>query len=756
MSESSTRLTAALADHYRIERELGQGGMATVYLAHDLKHDRDVAIKVLREDAAASMGRDRFLREIQLAAKLSHPNILPLFDSGEAGGALYYVMPNVTGLSLRERLDRDRMLPVDEAVRIAMAVAGALDHAHRQGIVHRDIKPENIMFQDGHALVADFGIGRALAAGHPGTNTKDRSALTQVGISLGTPAYMSPEQAVGDEVDGRSDIYSLGCVLYEMLVGEQPFTGPTAQAVIAKRFVQTPTDVAALREGVPRSVARAVQKALARAPVDRYETAALFLAACGEAETGANRSAAPEKSIVVLPFENMSSDRDTDYFADGISEEIINALTQCTELRVAARTSSFSFKGKHEDLRAVAEKLQVRHVLEGSVRKAGNRLRITAQLIDAANGFHLWSERYDREMDDVFAIQDEIASVIADKLQVTLDVGGAGRPAAANVAAYDHYLRGMALIHRRGAGILDAIDCFREATAADPGYAPAHAGLAHGLALATFWGILTPEEVHQSALDAAERALALEPGLVASQVAAALVAANVEFDRAKAAAHWNRAMEIAPADVDARANRAVFHLGYALTDLPAAIDELRAAQALDPLNHFLLSQLAIALAFGDRPAEAEVVARQAIGMDSGAFYPQWILFMALAMQGQMQEALDLGLSIIRRFGRTNWVLMGMANVYAGLGRLDEANATYDELLARSRTEYVQPTVLTLAAMSAGRRDEAIEWLQCAARRHDAMLLPTLFCLQLPAAKALRDEPEHAAVVRDLGWDLPLG
>ena len=313
----------------------------------------------------------------------------------------------------------------------------------------------------------------------------------------------------------------------------------------------------------------------------------------------------------------------------------------------------------------------------------------------------------------------------------------------------------MALIHRRGSGILDAIDCFREATAADPGYAPAHAGIAQGLALATFWGILTPEEVHQPALDAAARALALEPGLVASQVAAALVAVNVEFDRAKAAIHWDRAMEIAPADVDARANRAVFHLGYALTDLPAAIDELRAAQVMDPLNHFLLSQLAITLAFGDRPAEAEVVARQAITMDSSAFYPQWILFMALAMQAQMQAALELGLSIIRRFGRTNWVLMGMANVYAGLGRPDEAAATYEELLARSRTEYVQPTVLALGAMSAGRRKEAVEWLQRAATDHDAMLLPTLFCLQLPAARALRNEPEHAAVVRELAWNVPL-
>ncbi|MFY7950048.1 MAG: serine/threonine-protein kinase [Gemmatimonas sp.] len=254
------RLAAVLADRYRLERELGQGGMATVYLAHDRKHDRPVAIKVLRDDVAQSVGRERFLREIQLAAKLSHPHILPLYDSGDADGTLFYVMPVVQGQSLREQLETKRQLPIADAVRIASEVAGALDHAHRLGIIHRDIKPENIMLQDGHVLVADFGIGKAISDA-PG------DTLTQVGMSVGTPAYMSPEQAVGEEVDGRSDLYSLGCVLYEMLVGEPPFTGPTVQSVIAKRFVQTPTDVAALREGVPRAVARAVQQVLARVSV---------------------------------------------------------------------------------------------------------------------------------------------------------------------------------------------------------------------------------------------------------------------------------------------------------------------------------------------------------------------------------------------------------------------------------------------------------------------------------------------------------
>ena len=355
------RLSAALADRYRIERELGQGGMATVYLAHDLKHDRDVALKVLKPEIGHTVGAERFLREIRLAARLSHPHILPLYDSGEADGLLYYVMPNVSGRSLRDRLDVERQLPVDEAVRVTREVAGALDYAHRQGVVHRDIKPENIMLQDGHAMVADFGIGKALS-------DVEGEAFTQTGMSVGTPAYMSPEQAAGESVDGRSDLYSLGCVLYEMLVGEQPFTGPTVQAVIAKRFVQTPADVTALRDGVSRPVARAVQQSLARTPIDRFHAGAAMIAAFAEAEHAVSAPAAvvaPEKSIAVLPFASMSADPENEFFADGITEEILNALAQIRELRVAGRTSSFSFKGKAQDLRQIGEALTVRTVLEG-------------------------------------------------------------------------------------------------------------------------------------------------------------------------------------------------------------------------------------------------------------------------------------------------------------------------------------------------------------------------------------------------------
>jgi serine/threonine-protein kinase len=475
-------LATTLSDRYRFERELGAGGMATVYLARDLKHDRDVAIKVLHPDLAESLGRERFLREIHLAAALTHPHILPLFDSGDAGGRMYYVMPSAEGSSLRDRLAATGPLPVDDAVRIASEVADALDYAHRHGVVHRDIKPENIMLHDGHALVADFGIGKAvLAAAAEGAQT-----LTQVGVSVGTPAYMSPEQAAGDTIDGRSDLFALGCMLYEMLTGEQPFAGPTIQATIAKRFHHTPPTVGAMRAGLPPSLSDTVERLLEKEPDARYSTGAQVVSAL-RSSSGQTPVVAPQEkgqSVAVLPFTNLSASAGDAYFADGITEEIINVLASVPGLRVAARTSCFALKGKTEDLRVIGERLGVRHVLEGSVRKAGTRLRITAQLTGARDGYTVWSERFDREMTDVFALQDELASAIAGKLQLSLLDSGesAPRKGPRNVEAYELMLKGRVLLGQRGRAIVDAIPCFERAVLLDPelvdawGFSPTRIG----------------------------------------------------------------------------------------------------------------------------------------------------------------------------------------------------------------------------------------------------------------------------------------
>jgi serine/threonine-protein kinase len=360
VSDLLARLRGVFADRYTIDRELGRGGMAVVFLAQDQKHHRKVAIKVLEPELAAALGRERFLREIETAAGLNHPHILPLHDSGEADGFLYYVIPYVEGESLRERLDRERQLALEDAIQIAREVADALSYAHGHNILHRDIKPGNILLSAGHALVCDFGIARAITATGGGQ-------LTEVGALVGTPAYMSPEQIDGSQyIDGRADIYSLGCVLFEMLVGEPPFRGSTLTAVIMGQLSSPAPSPRLFRELVPEAVDAAARKAMASLPADRFSTAAQFAEALGTPRPSEPTPAAvPDRSIAVLPFKNQSSDPESEYFSDGIAEEIINALAQLPGLQVAARTSSFAFKGKGAEIAEVGAKLKVATVLDG-------------------------------------------------------------------------------------------------------------------------------------------------------------------------------------------------------------------------------------------------------------------------------------------------------------------------------------------------------------------------------------------------------
>ncbi|HEU4746972.1 MAG TPA: protein kinase, partial [Gemmatimonadaceae bacterium] len=571
--ENLTTLRTALAGRYEIGREIGQGAFATVYVARDTRHERQVALKVLNADPASDSGELRFIREIRLLARLQHPNILPLHDSGHVQALLYYVMPYVSGETLRLRMSRERQLPVESAVRIAYEVADALAYAHGQGVIHRDIKPENILLSGGHAVVADFGIARAIDVGGV-------QQLTRTGMGgPGTPAYMSPEQLMGDrQLDARTDMYSLGCVLYEMLTGKPPFAGKEG---FVKRFTEPPPSPATLRKEIPAWLDAVVLRTLARDPAERYagaEDLARALSPKGtmdgaSAAPAASRSPTPARnetvryrsgaygsvghvrevempSIGVLPFANMSADADNEYFSDGITEEILNALSRIPTIKVAARTSSFALKGKSLSIAEVGQLLNVRTVLEGSVRRSGQQVRIGVQLVSTADGYHIWSERYDREIADVFEIQDEIARSIVERLKVKLTAAqdqALGMRPTENVEAYELYLRGRHCWYRWNIpGMTQkAMSYFEQALARDPDYALAYHGLADGYSIPGLYAMLPPSIVVPKAMAAATRAVELAPGLAEARTSLGLVEL-LSWDWGAAAASYRHAIDLNP------------------------------------------------------------------------------------------------------------------------------------------------------------------------------------------------------------------
>jgi serine/threonine protein kinase/Tfp pilus assembly protein PilF len=607
------RIRDALSETYTIDRELGRGGMATVYLAQDTKHERLVALKVLHPDLAASLGPERFLREIKLAARLNHPHILPLHDSGETSGFLYYVMPYVEGESLRERLDRESQLTVEEAVHHGRAIASALDYAHRHGVVHRDIKPENVMLYEGEAMVMDFGIAKAVSAGS--------ETLTQTGMMVGTPAYVSPEQAAGEtNLDGKSDQYSLACVVYEMITGERPFSGATPQAIMAKRFSETPRPLRAVRSDVPESVDKAVTKAMSTDATRRYATTAQFgqALASGNVSTPTDTATVPvanvsqAKSVAVLPFANQSADPENEYLTDGIADDIISALTKIQSLRVTSRTSSFAFKGKTEDIGEIGRKLKVSTVLEGSVRKLGNRIRATAQLVNVADGSNLWSERYDREIEDIFEIQDDISQAIVKALRVILTEGEKrqieqSRPV--NVEAYDFYLRGRQYFYQiRRKALETARQMFNKAIEIDPEYARAHCGIAD--ACSQLYQYFDAREFNlRQADNSSRRALELAPELAETHVARGLaVSLSKKFDEAEK--QFETAIKLDP-----KSYEAAYWYGRSLQSAgryEEAVRMYERAQSLRPDEYLPTTMQTLALGGLGKVNERDAAAKRAV------------------------------------------------------------------------------------------------------------------------------------------------
>ena len=775
----------SVSERYHIVRELGRGGMATVYLATDTRYQRDVAVKVLLPIFASSVMAERFLREIDVAAKLTHPHIVPLLDSGTTDERLWFVMPVLDGQSLRERLDHERQLPVSDSVRIVCEVASALSYAHARGVVHRDIKPENVLLSGGAAAVADFGLAKGLEA------TASSSRLTQSGMIVGTAFYMSPEQATGDEVvDGRSDIYSLGCMLYEMLTGEPPYLGNTMQAVIAKRFSDPVPSARRLRETVPPAVDEVVRKALAKLPVDRYQTAdefatALVRAAGSDANTAShhlprrsrriskrawqrmgiaaliaasvtagvtartqwgNSATHNPRSIAVLPFANLSDDKSQEYFSAGMTDELLGALSAIKQLRVAGRTSSYAMRDRQADIHEIGRRLNVEAVLEGTVRRSGDEVRISAELVSAADGFQIWSKTYDRKLTDVFALQEEIARAIVSAIQIQL---GATQQivhhSTDNVDAYEMYLRGRhALDTRSAASIAEAAGDFRSAVDRDPLYARAWSGLADVYIFQGLNFYALPAETYPKAKAAALRALELDSTLAEAHTSLATVRFLYDRDFAGAERSYDRAIALDPKYPQAHYFYSIF---LSSRNEQRAEHEAILAHELDPLSPPLAQALGMVRVSAGRYADAVPTLRAAVALEPKYYFSHAWLSLALAHSGAPDEAVAEARKSVSLNPGNTLVVAYLGEVYATTGDKKAALQVAATLDTISATQPVCGVYVARIFDRLGDNDRAMQWLGRAVEAHEGQLAQILWPDAFPH---LRSDPRFQKLAKQLG------
>jgi serine/threonine-protein kinase len=751
VSELFDRLKTALASRYRLERELGEGGMAKVFLAHDLKYERDVAIKVLRPELAAEVGPGRFLREIQIAARLHHPHILPLYDSDSIDSLVYYVMPYIQGETLRHRLTRERQLPVSDALQIAREVADALSYAHSCNVIHRDIKPANILLDAGHALVADFGIARAVGG--------DKS-LTSRGHVVGTPTYMSPEQVEGSEnLDGRSDIFSLGAVLYEMLVGSPPFRGSTVTAIIANRLTSPVPSPRAQREMVPEAVDAAVRKAMAILPADRYSTAAQFAEALGTPATVAIavgtaqaivEEVAASKSVAVLPFENMSTDPENEYFSDGITDDIIAQLSKISALKVISRTSSMQYKKTTKKITAIAEELGVGAILEGSVRRAGPRVRIVVHLVDPRTEKHLWGETFDRQLSDVFEVQSEVAQQITGALAVALSPEEKERvekKATGDAEAYNLYLLGRYHANKWSeADVQKAIGYFQEAITKDTGYAVAYAGMADAYELlAIGLGSKPPVENLALAKTMALKALEMDDTLAEAHTSLAYARWLGDLDWSGAEKEFKRALELKSSYLMAHEWYAEFLAALGRHD--EALASIKRAQQLDPLSVPVTRAVGWVLYFARRYDQAIEELQKALAMDKEFLGARMVLWWAQVAKGEYDSAIKDIREQIERPGSRSVKKLMLAYACAASGNKEEANGILWELESKLAAEDRLALMSAPAFTALDVKDRAFQQLQKAYELREPGLM---FLKVAPWLDPLRSDPRYGALAEKMG------
>ena len=735
-------LQETLAGRYVVQRELGSGGMATVYLAEEVKHERPVAIKVLKPELGVSAGPERFLREIGIAARLSHPHLVPLLDSGEAQGLLYYVSAYIPGGSLRTRLQQEGRIPLADALRITNEIGAALDFAHRAGFVHRDVKPENILFADGHALLADFGIARACSP-------TDSDSVTEIGFAIGTPQYMSPEQASGESrLDGRSDVYSLACVLYEMLTGQPPFSGGPAQTIMARHLTETPRKVRTVAPDVPASIEAALARALAKDPSYRFPTITGFIDAL-TTESAPGRGFVPvTRSVAVLPFVNTSGSPDNEYLSDGITDELIDALHKVEGIRIASRTSVFALKGKPQDVRAIGALLDCTYVLEGTVRRAGQQLRVTAQLTSTDDGQLVWSQRYDRKLDDVFAIQDELARTIVDTLRATsfADLSSqAPRRHTENVQAYRAYLKGRYEWNRRTQdGITAGIRHFEEAIALDPNYALAYTGLADCYAQGNDYRSVPVAEGFEAAKHYARKAIDLDESVAEAHASLAWVLFIYDWEWEAAEREYRRAITLDP-------RYASGHQWYAFLlasreAISDALVEAHTAVELDPASVSARRTLGGVYAYARRFEQARYHLERAIAMNPIAEESYRQLGLVLALSGELEDAKRVLAEAMALPETNTYTRATLAYVFARAGEHGEARRILAELEQHASSGYVSPVAFATIHLGLGDIERALDWTERAYAERRGWLA---YLKVHPLMDPMRGHPRFQALLKKM-------
>ena len=779
------QLAAAVGDRYRIERELGQGGMAVVFLAEDLKHHRRVAIKLLKPELSAVLGSDRFFREIQIAAVLQHPHILPLYDSGQANGLLYYVMPFAEGESLRQRLAREQQLSLDDALRITREVGSALQYAHDHGVIHRDIKPENIMLSGGQAVVADFGIARALQAA-------SSEPLTMTGMVLGTPQYMSPEQAAGNVVDGRADQYSLACTLYEMLIGQPPFTGPSPQAVMARHSLEPVPSLRIVRQTIPPAVEQAVTRAMAKLPVDRFPSMQQFLdglessstrplqptlhtgverwsglrpnrllltalavsimlalatwwLVAGRRTASGDGSASRVSAVAVLPFRDLASNPDSSYLAEGMTQGLIADLAQIGSLKVISGSSASLAQGAGRSLAEVGHKLGVQAIVKGSIRRAGDSVLVNVRFLQAPDSALLFTRDYRGRLGELPDLQREITIALTRSIKTELKVAEQSRLGArreVDQRAYDAYLRGRFYFDR---GEMDqARKLFEEAGRVAPDWAPPYVGLANYYASLPFYSDVSPAEVLPKARTALAQALQLDETLAEAHAANAYIRAYYEWDWRAAEQEFRRALELQPNYADAYFSYSRFLASRRRLD--EAIAQVDRAVELDPLSLPLLANRALLDYFAGRYAKAGSQLREILKSDSTDILAKWGLALVDEQEGRLDEAIAglepiTGSSLLRK--------SSLGHAYAVAGKTTRARGVLTALQAESDQRYVPSYWFALVYTGLGERTQALRYLERAYEERSTVLA---YLLIDPRFAPLRSEARFVALARRLGGE----